>query len=105
LSDQERYTLELFGQKFVLVTQDGDQKDLKNVADYYKNVIDELAAKFPERPLLDLAILAGLKITDELYALVKKNNKSGDFSGRIEDKKITEMIDTAIKRLEVSVNL
>ena len=97
----EKYELDIFGQKFILSTSDGKKSELKKVADYYKSVVENLAKKLPDRQLLDIAILAGIKITDKLYSM--SNSKSIDFE---EDEiKIHEIVNDAIKRLDISLKL
>jgi cell division protein ZapA (FtsZ GTPase activity inhibitor) len=97
----EKYELDIFGQKFSLSTSDGKKSDLKKVADYYKNVVEKLAKKLPDRQLLDIAILAGIKITDKLYSL--SNSKSIDFDE--DESKIHDIVNDAIKRLDISLRL
>ena len=100
MPENGKYVLEIFGQEFILTTTDGEEEDLANVSEYFKKVAEELHAKFPKRPQLDIAILAGLKITDEYYAFAKAKKKSIN-----EEKNFSDVIDEAIKRLDISLNL
>ena len=101
MSTLEKYELDIFGQKFVLSTSDGKKSELKKVADYYKNIVENLAKKLPDRQLLDIAILAGIKITDKLYSI--SNSKSINFDE--DETKIHEIVNDAIKRLDISLRL
>ena len=101
MSALEKYELDIFGQKFVLSTSDGKKSELKKVADYYKNIVENLAKKLPDRQLLDIAILAGIKITDKLYSI--SNSKSVNFDE--DETKIHEIVNDAIKRLDISLRL
>src|SRR4030042_6905177 len=99
----EKYELDLFGQKFILSTNDGNLSELKKIADYYKNIVENLAKKLPDRQILDITILAGIKITDKLYSMI--NSKPADDSKstrlNIDEVKIHEIVDEAIKRLDI----
>lgn len=105
MAQQEKYILELFGQRFPLITNDGNREDLVNIAEYFKSIVEQLAEKCPDRPQLDIAVLAGIKITDELYSLIKHKNENANLTTHRNDKKVNELIESAIKRLEVSLNL
>jgi len=95
------YTFDLFGQDFSITTEDGNTEELKKISDYYKRTVNELVKKFPNRPQLNLAILAGLKITDELYNLAK--NKKVNLLD--DEKKIDELLNEALKQLDISISL
>ncbi|OHD07317.1 MAG: hypothetical protein A2086_03105 [Spirochaetes bacterium GWD1_27_9] len=101
MSNIEVYKLELFGQDFSLTTKDGNKEELRKVADYYRKKIEELLKKFPNTPYLNIAVLAGLTVTDELYNLSKSKNTNFVF----EEKKIDEILNEAIKQLEFSLTL
>ena len=101
MSQEEKYEVELFGQKFVLTTTDGEKNDLKKVVEYYKSIIEDLSGKFPDRQFLDVAILAGLKVTDELYSVAASKN----IKLTPETKKIHKIVNDAIKRLDNSLGL
>ncbi len=103
MSSLEKYELDIFGQKFVLSTSDGKTSELKKVADYYKSVVENLSKKLPDRQLLDIAILAGIKITDKLYSVSNSNSKSEKFDDG--QGKIHDIVDDAIKRLDISLRL
>jgi cell division protein ZapA (FtsZ GTPase activity inhibitor) len=103
MSSLEKYELDIFGQKFVLSTSDGKTSELKKVADYYKSVVENLSKKLPDRQLLDIAILAGIKITDKLYSVSNSNSKSEKFDDG--QSKIHDIVDDAIKRLDISLRL
>ena len=101
MSEVKRINFELFGQNFPLTTSDGSIEDLKKVAGYYRKIVGELQKKFPQMPHLNIAVLAGLMVTDDLYMLSKTKNP--DFS--FDDRKADELLNEAIKQLEVSLNL
>ena len=101
MSTLEKYELDIFGQKFLLSTSDGKRSELKKVAEYYKGIVENLAKKLPDRQLLDIAILAGIKITDKLYSMT--NSKSINFDE--DEVKIREIVNDAIKRLDISLRL
>lgn len=101
MDNTEKYEANFFGQKFILSTNDGEKDDLEKVVNYYKKALDSLIEKLPNRPQLDLAILAGLKITDKLYSISKLKNLKFDEN----EEKIHEIVNDAIKRLEISLNL
>lgn len=97
----DKYNLELFGQNFSLVTEDGKKDELIKVGNYFKSIVESLQKKAPNKSQLDIAVLAGLKVTDELYNLAKskKTPMNGD------NQKIEEIINQAIKQLEFSLKL
>jgi cell division protein ZapA (FtsZ GTPase activity inhibitor) len=95
------YDLELFGQTFPLKTSDGNIEDLKKVSNYYKRVALELLKKFPNLPHINISILAGIMITDDLYNLSKSKNPSFSF----DEKRCDEMVSEALKQLEVSLEI
>lgn len=103
----EKYELELFGQKFVLSTNDGNLSELKKIADYYKNIVENLAKKLPDRQILDITILAGIKITDKLYSMInsRPSDESKSIKFNADDLKIHEIVDDVIKRLDISLGL
>ena len=101
MAKDEKYEVELFGQKFILATSDGEKNDLKKVVEFYKSIVEDLTAKFPNRQYLDIAILAGLKVTDELYAIADSKN----IQLKPESKKIHKIVNDAIKRLDISLGL
>jgi cell division protein ZapA (FtsZ GTPase activity inhibitor) len=101
MAKDEKYEVELFGQKFVLATSDGEKNDLKKVVELYKSIIEDLTSKFPDRQYLDIAILAGLKVTDELYTVAASKN----IKINPESKKIHKIVNEAIKRLDISLGL
>lgn len=104
MNKTEKYEIKLFGQNFVFTTDDGTKEDLKAVIEYYKRVVENLMEKLPGRSQLDIAILAGLKITDKLYTLInKKSVKIGDKDK--DEESIDIKINEAIKRLEKSLTL
>ncbi|MCG8572073.1 MAG: cell division protein ZapA, partial [Spirochaetes bacterium] len=108
---------EIFGQNFELETKDGKRNDLMKVANYYKKVIETLKKKQPNKPHLEIAVLAGLMITDDLYNLVqsRKNNdlnpetnanpEKAPSANPAADQKIDEILNQAIKKLEISLKL
>ena len=101
MDNLQKYEVELFGQKFVLSSNDGKKHELEKVVNYYKKNVDNLLKKLPNRPQLDLAILAGLKIADKLFSLAKTKNVK-----LINDEdKIHEIVSEAIKRLDISLKL
>jgi cell division protein ZapA (FtsZ GTPase activity inhibitor) len=101
MENSEKYEVELFGQKFVLYTTDGEKNELKKVVEYYKSIVENLSGKFPERQFLDIAILAGLKVTEKLYSIAGSKN----IKIEPEDKKIHKIVNDAIKRLDNSLGL
>jgi cell division protein ZapA (FtsZ GTPase activity inhibitor) len=102
VSDKEiKFDLELFGQTFPLKTTDGNIEDLKKVASYYKRVALELMKKFPNIPHLNISILAGIMITDDLYNLSRTKNSGFSF----DEKRCDEMITDALKQLEISLKM
>ncbi len=100
----EKYDLKLFGQTFILTTNDGEKNDLKIIVDYYKKTVERLTEILPNRPQLDIAILAGLKITDKLYSIANTKNIKIDDS-EIDDENIHKIVTDAIKRLDNSLGL
>lgn len=95
------YKLEIFGLEFSLTTKDGNKDELRKVAEYYKKVTEDLQRKSPNLPHINVAVLAGLTLTDELYNLAK--SKSIKVANN--DKKVDELINEAIKQLEFSINM
>ncbi|HNZ26811.1 MAG TPA: cell division protein ZapA [Spirochaetota bacterium] len=97
----DKYNLELFGQNFSLVTKDGKKDELIKVGNYFKSIVESIQKRAPNKSQLDIAVLAGLTVTDELYNLAKskKTTMNGD------NQKIDEIITQAIKQLEVSLKL
>ena len=101
MNKSEKYEIDFFGQKFVLSTTDGEKSELKKVVDYYKKVVEDLAKKLPDRQHLDIAILAGLKITDKLYSIAS----SKDINIEKDVKKLDKVLSDVIKRLDISLGL
>jgi cell division protein ZapA (FtsZ GTPase activity inhibitor) len=101
MENAEKYEVEFFGQKFVFTTDDGNRSDLEKIINYYKKILEGLQEKMPDRSHLDIAILSGLKAVDRLYTIVK--NKDGKF-GENEDK-LNEMLNEAIRRLDISLGI
>jgi cell division protein ZapA (FtsZ GTPase activity inhibitor) len=101
VSNDIKYDLELFGQTFPLKTTDGNIEDLKKVSNYYKRVALELMKKFPNLPHINISILAGIMITDDLYNLSKSKNSGFIF----DEKRCDEMVNEALKQLEVYLNI
>jgi len=97
----DKYNLELFGQNFSLVTKDSKKDELIKVGNYFKSIVESIQKRAPNKSQLDIAVLAGLTVTDELYNLAKskKTTMNGD------NQKIDEIITQAIKQLEVSLKL
>ncbi|HOF00722.1 MAG TPA: cell division protein ZapA [Spirochaetota bacterium] len=97
----DKYNLELFGQNFSLVTKDGKKDELIKVGNYFKSIVESIQKRAPNKSQLDIAVLAGLTVTDELYNLAKskKTTMNGD------NQKIDEIITQAIKQLELSLKL
>lgn len=101
MNDLKKYELTIFGQKYTLTTSDGDSNELKKIADYYKRIVEHIAQKLPNRSQLDIAVLAGLKITDKLYSVLKSKNMDID----VVNEKLNEIVNEAIKRLDISLEL
>lgn len=100
MEEVKRINFELFGQMFPLTTNDGTTEDLKKIAGYYKKIVIGLQKKLPNASHLNIAVLAGLMITDDLYNLSKDKNPNFSF----EDKKVDELLSEALKQLELSLN-
>lgn len=104
----KKITLKLFDRVFELATSDGNSEDLLKVAHYYKKVTENLKKLHPKRPELEIAVLAGLRITDELYNLLKKYEQNKDDSVQNNSKdtiKVNDLINQALKELELSLKL
>jgi len=101
MENNEKYEVELFGQKFILSTTDGEKNELKKVVEYYKSIVENLMEKLPERQHLDIAVLAGLKISDKLHEIAKSKN----IKIHTEDRKISKIVTDVIKRLDNSLGL
>ncbi len=101
MNDLQKYEITIFGQKFTLTTSDGESAELKKIADYYKRIVEHIAEKLPNRSQLDIAVLAGLKITDKLYSVLKSKNMDID----VVNEKLNEIVNEAIKRLDISMEL
>ncbi len=101
MSEVNSYKLEMFGMEFSLTTKDGDVDGLKRVAEYYKRVVNQILNKNPNLPHINVAVLAGLTLTDELYNLAKSKNIRID----PDYKKADDLLNQAIKELEFSLNI
>jgi cell division protein ZapA (FtsZ GTPase activity inhibitor) len=101
MEDQKKYEIKIFGQKFTLTTSDGQVNELKKVAEHYKMVVEHISQKLPNRSQLDVAILAGLKITDKLYSVLKSKDMDLD----LVNERLNEIVNEAIKRLDISLDL
>lgn len=101
MTENSVYKLEIFGLEFPLTTKDGNGEQLKRISEYYKRAVTELQKKSPNLPHLNIAVLAGITLTDELYNLAKSKNVkiSGD------DKKVDELLNEALKQLEIYLNI
>jgi cell division protein ZapA (FtsZ GTPase activity inhibitor) len=101
MDDLQKYEIKILGQKFTLSTSDGQVNELKKVAEYYKSMVEHIALKLPNRSQLDIAILTGLKITDKLYSVLKTKDVDLD----VVNEKLHEIVNEAIKRLDISLEL
>jgi cell division protein ZapA (FtsZ GTPase activity inhibitor) len=101
MDETQKYELNVLGQKFILTTIDGQANELKKVAEYYRSIVEYITQKLPNRSQLDIAVLAGLKITDKLYTAMKSKNMDLD---SVNDK-LHEIVNEAIKRLDISMEL
>lgn len=101
MENSSKYEITIFGQKFTLTTSDGETGELKRIAEHYKRVVDHISQKLPNRSQLDVAILAGLKITDKLYSVLKSKNMDLD----LVNERLNEIVNEAIKRLDISLEL
>jgi cell division protein ZapA (FtsZ GTPase activity inhibitor) len=95
------YNLDLFGTEFPLKTTDGNRDELIRVSEYYKKVVHSLSRKSPKASSLHIAVLAGIIITDELYNLARQKNTQPENVRR----EINDLLNEAIKQLEVSISL
>lgn len=101
MGNPEKYELELFGQRFVLSTNDGEKSELKHIVEYYKNIVENLLKKMPDRQHLDIAILAGLKVADKLHSIANGKN----IKVENEEQKLHQILNDVIKRLDISLGL
>ena len=99
--NNDKYQLELFGQVFNFVTNDGKKEELLKIGSYFKNVVESLLKKMPNKSQLEIVVLAGLMITDELYTVAK----SKKISLQKDREEVDEIISEAIKQLDISLNL
>ena len=99
-NNDNKFELNLFGQTFFFTTTDGKKEELIRVGNYYKSIVNSLEEKFPTKSHLDIVVLAGLMITDELYMVLKSRNRNFSIEDKEIEKKILDLInslDTILK--------
>lgn len=97
----EKFSFEILGQKMDIVLKDGSKEDLVKVIKYYKEKINNLSESYPYKTSLEIALLAGIKVTEEFYTLYKKKILSDpEQNGRI-----NKMVSEALKQLETTLDL
>ncbi len=67
--EKEFVEVEIFGEKYKLVSDYQDNEKLKRVASMVNEKMDELAKSFPTYSKTKIAILAALNLVDELINL------------------------------------
>lgn len=101
----EKMTFEIFGQSFHISTQDGEKDDLLRVIRYYKKALDKIYEKNPQRSYFEIAVLAGITITDELYTVAKNKNSNNAPVLKNDVTRINQLINEKLKDLEISLKL
>lgn len=95
MSDSDnKFKINLFGQDFLFTTSYEKKEELIRVATYYKNIVDSLVEKFPNKPHIDILVLSGLMVADELYMLLKSRNKNLSTEEREIEKVILDLINS-----------
>ncbi len=100
----EKYSFNILGQKINLATDDGTKTDFIKIVDYYRHIIDKLQKNYPDRTTMELAVLAGIQVTEEFYRYIK-NEKSKSSNITFDDERINELLSEAIKQLDISLKL
>ncbi|MBN1466792.1 cell division protein ZapA [candidate division KSB1 bacterium] len=67
--EKKNVKVNIFGSEYTLRSNAADNGDVYNIAEYVDGKMREIQAAKPSRPLHQIAILAALNITGELFQL------------------------------------
>ena len=84
--EKKNLKVTIFGSEYTLRSNDTDNGDIYKIADYVDSRMREIQAVKPNRPLHQIAILAALNITGELFQLRKEGTEDFvSFKGKIKE--------------------
>ncbi len=97
----ERFSFEILGQKLDITIKDGEKSDLIKIIKHYKDKANAIMESYPYKSSVEVALLAGIKITEELYALYQRKAPLLPETSKEIDQKLTD----SIKELENTLEL
>ena len=72
----EKFTFDILGQKMNISIKKDDHDEIVKVLKFYRKKVQELEKLYPYKSSLEIAILAGVRITDEYYACYNERTSS-----------------------------
>lgn len=68
----EKFTFDILGEKMNISIKKEDHDDVIAILKFYRKKVQELKELYPHKSPLEIAILAGVRVTDEYYSCYKE---------------------------------
>lgn len=86
----EKFTFDILGQKMDISIRNEDREEVIAILKFYKKKVHDLEELYPYKSSLEIAILAGVKVTDEYYSCYKEltapiKKENSNFNKMIDD--------------------
>lgn len=94
----ERFTFDILGQKMDISIKNEDHSDVVAILKFYRKKVQELEELYPHKSSLEIAILAGVKVTDEYYLYYKESTEQ-----KKENYNINKILDDLRKELDLVI--
>jgi cell division protein ZapA (FtsZ GTPase activity inhibitor) len=95
----EKFTFDILGQKMNISIKKDDHDEIVKVLKFYRKKVQELEKLYPYKSSLEIAILAGVRITDEYYACYNERTSSI----KKEDNNINKILNELGKELDLVI--
>lgn len=95
----EKFTFDILGQKMDISIKNEDHDDVVAILKFYRKKVQELEELYPYKSSLEIAILAGVKVTDEYYSCYKELTAPM----KKENSNIDKMLDDLGKELDLVI--
>lgn len=95
----EKFTFDILGQKMDISIKNEDHDDVVTILKFYRKKVQELEELYPYKSSLEIAILVGVKVTDEYYSCYKELTDPI----RKDNSKIDKMLDDLGKELDLVI--
>lgn len=95
----EKFTFDILGQKMDISIKNEDHNDVVAILKFYRKKVQELEELYPHKSSLEIAILAGVKVTDEYYSYYKESVEPK----KKENYNINKMLDDLGKELDLVI--